>query len=133
MSSPAFARVVLGGCALVFAAAGLAFLMAPVALMSVLGADLRTVDARSDVRALYGGMELGIAAFLASCLASPERTRMGLIAASLAFGGILAGRLASLFADGVPTVNLAGPIAIEVVALGLAALALRRLARGEAP
>jgi len=129
MSSPAFARLVLGGCALVFAGAGLAFLVAPVALMSSLGADLHSVAARSDVRALFGGMELGIAAFLGFCLASPERLRIGLIAATLAFGGILAARLASLFADGLPAAALAGPIAIEAAALCLAALAVRRLSR----
>jgi hypothetical protein len=109
-----------------FGGAGLAFLVAPELLRFV---DLApgTAAARSDVRAVYGGLELGVAALLGACAHRPEWLRFGLVAQALAFGGLVLGRLVSLALDGAPT-----PIAVALglaEALGaiLALLALRGL------
>jgi hypothetical protein len=112
--------------AVAFAGAGLAFLAAPGLLVLV---DLApaTATARSDVRAVFGGLELGVGAWLALCARRPAWHGPALVAQALAFGGLAAARLLSLAVDGLPravTFALWGP---ELGGLALALLALRQL------
>ena len=112
--------------AVVFAGAGLAFLGAPGLLVLV---DLApaTPTARSDVRAVFGGLELGIGAWLALCVRQPAWHRPALVAQALAFGGLAAARLLSLIVDGVPRAVTFALWAPELSGLALALLALRQL------
>ena len=127
MPRPHLAPLTLWLAAAAFAGPGLAFLLAPEYLRLV---DLTptSATARSDVRAVFGGLELGLAAFFAVCARRPAARRAGLLAAALAFGGLALGRLLSLAGDGVPRALTFALWAPELLGCGLALAALRRTA-----
>ena len=87
--------------ALGFLAFGVTLLGAP-ELLALIEVDTVTATARSDVRAVYGGMELGVGLFLVVCARRAEWRRAGLVAQAFAMSGVVTGRLVSLAVDGVP-------------------------------
>jgi hypothetical protein len=97
-----FARLVLALSGLAFAAIGVPFLLAPAATAARVDVSLAGALADNDVRAVYGGLQVGCAAFLLWCAARSERVRLGLAAQLLLFGGLFAGRVASWLAVGLP-------------------------------
>lgn len=123
--APRLAALSLGAAALIFAAFGVALLAAP-GLLAVVDIVPATPSARSDVRGVFGGMELGIGAFLGLCAWRPAWRRAGLAAQALALGGVAAGRLVSLVADGAPRPLSLAFLALEVAGAALALVALRR-------
>ena len=74
--------------ALAFGAFGVQWLLDPTAMASALGIVLTNGDATSDARAVYGGMELGMAAFLIYSAWSKDRRTQGLAAAALSLLGL---------------------------------------------
>jgi hypothetical protein len=78
--------------ALSFAFFGVWLLVRPQALRGV-GVVAENADGRAELRAMYGGVELGIAAFLGLCLLRPDFTEAGLWLQLLALGGLAVGRL----------------------------------------
>ena len=82
-----------------FAGFGVASLVAPRFVVSKV--DLEPVSATGDaeVRAMYGGLELGLAGFFAYAASRPELIRPALLAQSLALGGVAAGRATGLIVD----------------------------------
>ena len=117
--------------ALGFVGFGLAFLLAPGLLGLVELAPTRP-SARSDVRAVYGGIELGVGAFLAVCARRSSWRRAGLTAQGLLFGGAVLGRLVSLAVDGPPLPLVLGLGALELFGAALTVAALHTL-RDEPP
>jgi hypothetical protein len=118
--------LVLAAGALAFAAFGAALLVAP-SLLGTVDLAPPNATAASDLRAVYGGIELGVGAFLGLCAARPAWRTPGLTAMALALGGAAVGRLLGLTLDGAPR-----PIALVLGALELAGavaalLALRAL------
>src|SRR5262252_1875180 len=87
------ARVLLIGSAIIFVAVGAAFLFIPKTCAQVLEISLPTAMARTDVRATYGGLELGLGIYLILCTIRKDWTRSGLWALGLATGGFATGRL----------------------------------------
>lgn len=116
-----FARIVLAAGAVAFAAPGAAFLLWPERFAGVLGITLDGPLARTDVRAVFGGLELGVAAVLALCAMRSTRAADGLALLCATAGGMLAGRLLGLARDGAPG---ALGVALGVVELALLAGAL---------
>jgi hypothetical protein len=121
------ARLVLLLSALPFAALGLAFLLAPGALAARVDLALGSATADQDVRAVYGGLQLGCAALLLWGAARPERVRFALVAQLLLYGGLAAARAIGWAAAGAP-----GPLGValhagEATGFAAAWLALRRL------
>jgi hypothetical protein len=100
-----FTRVILVLNVLLFLGFGLAFLVGPVRMTQTPGVQLPSPTAISDVRAIYGGMELGFAAFLAYCVYRRE-TSTGLLAATLVLAGTAFGRAVGLIVDGYTPVTL---------------------------
>lgn len=97
-----FARVVLWVSALSFAGIGVAALVAPAATVAGAGLGPLPEPARAgltEIRAMYGGLELGLAAFLAWCTLAPERLPTGLLATVLTLGGLGAARLLGIAVD----------------------------------
>jgi hypothetical protein len=94
-SKPANAFVIgiLGLGAIAFAAFGVQWLANPVGMAQPLGIVLTNGDATSDARAVYGGLELGLALFLAYSCWSPERRTQGLAAGALTLLGLGTARL----------------------------------------
>ncbi|HME72229.1 MAG TPA: DUF4345 family protein [Myxococcota bacterium] len=96
-----FAKLVLWFSALNWLAAGTFALALPATNASIIQLELGGIISSSDLRAVYGGLRVGIGCFLAWA-ASTGHLRPGLIAAAALFGGNVLGRLVSLVADGVP-------------------------------
>lgn len=92
-------RIMLAATAAVFGLFGAGFALFPVELAELVDLQLATSTARIEIAAIYGGMQLGIAAFLAYCAAARGRVRIGLTAAALMLGGAATLRLAGVAMD----------------------------------
>ena len=124
-----FPRVVLVLSALAFAGFGVAFLVAPVPMAGTIGILLPEPSARIDLRATYGGFEIGLAIFLLWCLGAPDRLRAGLLASALCIGGFGVTRLVALAFDGPVRPSIHVALALELTGLVLSVLAWRAAGR----
>ncbi|HSJ95551.1 MAG TPA: DUF4345 family protein [Myxococcota bacterium] len=122
-----FARLVLAAGALAFAAPGACFLLWPDRFAALLGIAHAGSLARSDVRAVFGGLELGVGVVLAACALRRERRADGLALLLATAGAMLAARLLSLARDGSPGPLGAALGAIETLLVVSAAVGWRRL------
>jgi len=119
---------------IIFGGIGLWCLIAPRAALHDLGIELTTADAAADVRAVYGGLDLGVAVFLAWCAAARHRIYTGAVAMTICLAGITLSRALGLLAEG-PHMNLSYYL-LAFEGLGvLAGVAALRLAgkAGRAP
>jgi len=80
--------------AAMFAGVGVAGLVAPARVLAIFGVTVGTADGRSEVRAVYGGFGLAVAAVLGVAAAGGGEAREGiLVAIGVAAAGMAAGRL----------------------------------------
>jgi hypothetical protein len=136
-----FARALLWMGALAFAGPGLGFLLAPERFAAAVDLALLSPTAASDVRAVFGGLEIGLALWLGATALGSAPLGPALAAQCAALGGMVVGRVASLGADGVPGALGWLLFAIETALLVASLVAIRSLARarsrhpsdGEAP
>jgi hypothetical protein len=98
----------------------------PAANASLIRLELGGIISSSDLRAVYGGLRIGIGCCLAWAAATGH-WRPGLIAAAALFGGNILGRLVSLLADGVPESPGLPLLGFELLGAALVAVALTRL------
>lgn len=101
-----------------YAGLGLVSFLKPSVVPAVIGFTASSADARTEIRAVYGGLPLAFAATLA--LRPDAATAIG-----LATAGMAAGRAGSAVFEGPPSPKMAGFIALEA----LVAAALLRGAR----
>ncbi len=126
-----FARIVL----LIQIAArvllGLAYFIRPEEMASFSGALLMSAAAVTEVRAFYGGLQLGLAAFLAMALLRLDLLRPALTLLVLLYSALAVARIGGLWLDGgaQQTFNLYA-LLLELVSAGLAWWALRGIQRG---
>ncbi|HEX6105472.1 MAG TPA: DUF4345 domain-containing protein [Gemmatimonadales bacterium] len=113
--------------AFVLAAIGVGFLIAPVQWAAIVEIALPTPTARTDLRATYGGFDLGFGVFLAVCAFRPAWIRPGLAALGLAAAGFAGGRLLGILAEGTASPPMIGFAALEVAIAAGAFVLLRRL------
>ncbi len=125
-----FSRVVLALTGLVFVGFGVAFLLWPLQMTLRVGIPLVTMTGTTDVRALYGGLEIGFGVFL--LIASARRTWAlpGLAATLCALAGMGLSRALGVALDGGPEPITGALLASEVSGAAIAALALLRERRG---
>jgi hypothetical protein len=104
-----------------FAAMGLYALAAPARVLALFGVSVETVDGRSEVRAVYGGFGLAVAALLGVAAAGEGGVREGiLVTVGFALAGMAAGRLVSALADRhASAYPVATFLAIELAAAAL--------------
>lgn len=88
-----------------------------------------TPSALTEIRAFYGGLQLGIGLFLVWCLCAPSRTSQGLALVGLAVGGAGLARLFGILFDHAPTSHHLANLGIEVATVVLVAIALLRARR----
>jgi hypothetical protein len=121
-----FARISLRLAALGFAGFGVALLVRPT-LLGVVDVALPTPAALTEIRAFYGGLELGLAAFFLLASTRDAWIRPALFAQVAALGGVVLARAVGVIVDGSaePPVLLFGAVEASGAVLGL--LALRRL------
>ncbi|MWV11840.1 DUF4345 domain-containing protein [Pseudomonas sp. R-28-1W-6] len=123
------ARIFLAVQALILAGFGLAYLVRPHELANLSGMLLMAPAAITDVRAYYGGLQLGLAAYLLLALARRDLLRPALSLLVLLYASLALTRMAGLWLDGgaQQTFNLYAML-FEVVSAGLAFWLLRRSA-----
>lgn len=112
-------RLVLWLSVATFAGFGLAFWMRPGGMAGLVQIGLPTATARTDFAATYGGLELGIAAFLAWCA-----LRRGLLAAGLVASGLLLAGMAAVRLVGILTAGGVLPLLYLLLAAELSGTAL---------
>jgi hypothetical protein len=96
----AASAVIVGVSAVFFAGMGLRALSAPAAMLRPFGVTLEQAVSRAEVRAVYGGFGLAIAAVLGYSLTAPEQIRTGiLLTVSVALAGMAFGRVCSAVID----------------------------------
>lgn len=120
-----FERVFLAVSMLVFLGLGLWLFAVPEALNG-LGIEMNQPDARIDVRATYGGLELGIAAFLIWCLFRDAWVRTGLAAVGFLCAGLGITRLLGIAIEGQGGGLMWSFVGIEWVVALWVAVYLRR-------
>jgi len=121
------ARVVLLGAALAYGGLGLAFLFWPTPMAEHVELFLGSATADNDVRAVYGGLSLGLAVFLLLSLRRLEWFRPALWVVALTLAAMASARIVSLVVAGTPHPIAFALHSAEVVGFVLALLALRRL------
>lgn len=88
-----FDRMNLGSAALILGAYGIVLFLYPSVLAGWVGLEFVSPNAPVEIRSFYGGLELGIAAFLAACARKPALVPAGLLFCALAFSFAGAARL----------------------------------------
>jgi hypothetical protein len=76
-------------------------------------------SALTDVRATYGGFQIGTGLFMLCCL-RPDRLRVGMLLALLSVGAVTASRAMGLAIDGALTDTSIGTLALEIVLTAVA-------------
>lgn len=94
-----------------YAGLGLVSFLKPGVVPAVIGSTAPHADARTEIRAVYGGLPLAFAATLAASPASGT-------AIGVATAGMAAGRAGSALFEGRPSTKMAGLIAIEAAVAG---------------
>lgn len=119
--------VVLGVMAVFFAGMGVYGLLAPAALVRPFGVSLAGADARTEVRAVYGGFGVAIAVLLVLAMLQEDIRRGAALAVAFALFGMAFGRVAARMAERPSAfypswfyfwVEAAGGAALGWVALG---------------
>jgi hypothetical protein len=125
-----FARIVLSIQIAALLVLGLAYFIRPEEMTSLSGALLMGNAAVTEVRAYYGGLQLGLAAYLAMALLRMDLLRPALLLLALLYSSLALARIAGLWLDGgaQQTFNLYA-LLLEVVSAWLAWWALRGLSR----
>src|SRR3954451_15022321 len=121
------ARILLLASAAIFIGVGTVFLINPAPYAAVLEIAAPTAMARMDLRATYGGLELGFGIFLVICVLKRDWIRPGLVGLALATGGFACGRLVGLLAERTISGIMLTFLILEIVVTLAAMLALRRL------
>lgn len=120
-----FAAIVLALAGLGFLGFGAAIVVDPAGVLAPVGIS-GTAAGLVELRAFYGGLELGLGAFLLACAACPGWRRPGLWAVLAVNGGIAAARLLGIATSGEFTTFFAYALVWELGFTGAAALALWR-------
>jgi hypothetical protein len=123
------ARAVLVLSALAYGGVGVGFLVAPATLGSWLGVSLSGATADNDVRAVYGGLGVGIAAWCLASAARPSWIRPALSLVAVTLACMAAARVVSWLRVGFPEPIGFALHAAEGVGFLAALVALRRLER----
>jgi uncharacterized protein YjeT (DUF2065 family) len=123
------AKGLLYASALLLIVIGLGFLLLPVQWAAAVEIGVPTPTARTDLRATYGGFDIGVGVFLALCARRAEWIRPGLVAIALVGAGYGGGRLFGILAEGTASTPMLVFLGLEAVLVALAVHALRQLPR----
>src|SRR5690242_3925256 len=91
-------KLAIGITAAAFAGFGTALLVKP-EILGKIGVKGHGANARTELRAMYGGMELGFGAFFAMALLKPEWRTPALTAITLAIGALGVTRIATAIGE----------------------------------
>ena len=108
---------------------GIWYLVAPTGLTDPTGFGPLGPNALTDVRATYGGFQIGSGLFMLWAAGSDTRVRTALVLQALTIGAIGSCRLVGFAVDGSPNGFLRSAIATEVTFTVITLIALYRLPR----
>ncbi|MFT3695077.1 MAG: DUF4345 family protein [Kofleriaceae bacterium] len=108
-------RIILALDALMFGLFGALYWVIPEQMAAKVDVAMSTRGGIIDVQGIYGGLELGIAAFFAWCALKPERVKMGLVAGSFVLGSIALSRVVAMAHFGSPGAAVAGLVALDAL------------------
>ncbi len=111
------ARAFVWIAAAIFVVAGLSYLISPASLTQATGVSA-DASGLTDIRANYGGFQLGFGVFLVWC--ARARVSTGLLLTALVLGAVLLSRVAGLLTDGSVTTYHLSALAFEVTLTTLA-------------
>ncbi|MBU6311948.1 MAG: DUF4345 family protein [Actinomycetales bacterium] len=117
------APVILGAVAVAFALMGIGALVRPTVVTRQFGIPALTPEGRSEVRAVYGGFGLAVAAMLVVAVTSPDLRAGIAITVAVALFGMAVGRVVSAVIDRSLSKVVVLYLVIEVVAGVLLVLA----------
>ena len=119
-----FAKLVVLLHAVAYLGFGIAFLLRPAELADFIDVSVETPAALTELRAFYGGLEIGLGLWLLAALPRGDSVVTGRLAGAALFMACVAGaRACGLVIDG-PTSSTLLLFAIEAVLTGLAVAAL---------
>ncbi|MEO8001385.1 MAG: DUF4345 family protein [Arenimonas sp.] len=102
---------------------GILLLCWPDMALPGVGIQALSSQAQVEVRAMYGGLEIGLGLLLLTCFAA-DRQQLGLQLSLASYGGLGLARLLSMLVIGIATPFLWFALAWEGTLAGLALLAL---------
>lgn len=120
-----FVRAVLMLTGATYAGLGVSFFLWPEAMTSLVGIVLSEPSARTDIRAVYGGGEIGLGVFLFICARRADYESAGLLLGILGLGGMAFFRSVSLILDGPQPAITYGLLASEILGFALNVFAYR--------
>jgi hypothetical protein len=115
--------------ALLFGAFGALYWVIPEQMAVKVGIVVTGRPGIIDLQGLYGGLEVGLAAFLIYCTRSPERLRLGLVAGSFALAAIALSRIVAIVHFGLPDAGVAGLVALDLCGAILNIAVLSRISK----
>lgn len=118
-----FQNIVLAISALVFIGIGLAFLTVPESMLPRVNITVPAGTALTDIRAVYGGLDLGVGLFLGFCFVR-RQMKLGLYACAFTLGGLAAGRIIGILLQREQDAITFFLLASEVLGAALAIVAL---------
>ena len=127
-------RIVLALSAAFVLFSGVACILAPTSLAQQAGLSV-TPSSLTEIRAFYGGLQVGIGCFLMWCIRGRETTFAGLLLVAVAVGGAGMARALGMLVDRAPTAFHITNLVIEAITVAVVAIALsrhRRLAQARA-
>ena len=116
--------IVISIAGLGFVGFGIIFLCWPEVMLPGIGIVTPDLQSQIEIRAMYGGLELGLGILILSCFAA-ERQRFGLQLSLASYGGLGLARAASMLVMGVASPFLWVALIWEGIIAALALLALR--------
>ena len=120
------ARAVIWLGAVGFAVFGIACFAAPSAVFGWMGLEVGPNPWPTEIRAFYGGLELGLAALLMQCALRPSWRHFGLVLTACAYGGIGVARLLGMLIDGTWSGVFVAALAVELGMAAAAVVGMRR-------
>ncbi|MAR90334.1 MAG: DUF4345 domain-containing protein [Pseudomonadota bacterium] len=106
---------------------GIYCLLQPALLTELTGMQITTPTAVTEVRAMYGGVQMAIGVVCLLALFNPGLLRPALVMLTFVMAGLALARTLGLLLDGSTTGYVLGAIAFEAVFAGLSGLCLRRV------
>jgi hypothetical protein len=107
-----------------FTGFGIACLVSPKKALDRVDVRPRSSRGTTELRAMYGGLEVGLGAFFAVAAAKPEWTRPALMAQTLGLGALAGSRLAGIISEHPRGKLMKALFAAESASAALAAVAL---------
>lgn len=117
----------LGG--ICFLGFGAVMLVSPHVAWASLGLELPPGVPTTEIRAFYGGLELGLGALLLAAMHKVQYLRAGLVLGCVAYGSIAGARAIGILVDGSGSTFMWVAAAIEISLALLFLVALKRNAR----